>query len=308
MRDRAQQSWPALSKTADGADAAARAMSASAKMMLALLPPSSSVHRFTWSAQPAMICLPTAVDPVKHTLRTSGWVTKRSPTTDPFPGTTVNTPGGRPAARPSSPSRIAVSGVSSAGFRTTVLPAARAGREAPAGDRHRKVPGHDDADHAERFAEGDVQPAGHRDLPAEEPFRRRGVVVDDVADVPRLPAGVADGVTGVRHLELGQLLEVVLDQRGEPSQQPGPLPGSHVPPGGERVLRGLDRRVGGGRVGQLDLGRPPARWPGCAPCTGSRTAWRCSRGSRHILSKERRSSQSVTAASKAASSTSAMLV
>ncbi len=55
MRDRAQQSWPALSKTACGAVAAARSRSASANTMLALLPPSSSVTRFTCRAQPAMI-------------------------------------------------------------------------------------------------------------------------------------------------------------------------------------------------------------------------------------------------------------
>ena len=77
IRERAQQSWPALSNTAYGAVAAALATSASAKTMLALLPPSSRVTRFTWSAQPAMICLPTSVEPVKQTLRTSGWVTKR---------------------------------------------------------------------------------------------------------------------------------------------------------------------------------------------------------------------------------------
>ena len=127
MRERAQQSWPALSNTAIGAAAAACFRSESANTMLALLPPSSSVTRFTWSAQPAMIRLPTSVEPVKQTLRTAGCVTKRSPTIEPFPGMTVKTPSGKPASRPSSPRRIAVNGVSSAGLRTTVLPAASAG-------------------------------------------------------------------------------------------------------------------------------------------------------------------------------------
>src|SRR4051794_23612587 len=45
IRDRAQQSWPALPKTAEGADAAASSRSASANTMLADLPPSSSVTR-----------------------------------------------------------------------------------------------------------------------------------------------------------------------------------------------------------------------------------------------------------------------
>ena len=61
--------------------------------------------------------------------------------------------------------------------------------------------------------EGDVDAAGHRDLPAEQPLGRRAVVGQHVADVAGLPAGVADGVAGVAHLELGELLDVRVDQR-----------------------------------------------------------------------------------------------
>jgi len=127
IRDRAQQSWPALSNTADGAVAAARSRSESANTMFALLPPSSSVSRFTCLAQPVMICLPTSVDPVNTILRTAGWSTSRWPTTDPLPGSTWNTCSGSPASSASSPIRIAVIGVISAGLATTALPAARAG-------------------------------------------------------------------------------------------------------------------------------------------------------------------------------------
>ena len=95
--------------------------------MFALFPPSSRVTLFTWSAHPAMMCLPTSVDPVNTILRTAGCFTNRSPTTDPLPGKTVNTSWGMPARSASSPSRIAVNGVSSAGFSTTVFPAAKAG-------------------------------------------------------------------------------------------------------------------------------------------------------------------------------------
>ena len=102
-------------------------MSASANTMLALLPPSSSVTRFTCSAQPAMIRLPTAVDPVNATLRTSGCSTSRQPASAPVPTTTCSTPSGMPASSASSPKRIAVSGVVSAGLRIAVLPAASAG-------------------------------------------------------------------------------------------------------------------------------------------------------------------------------------
>src|SRR5580700_2036438 len=99
IRDRAQQSCPALSNTAYGAVAAARSRSASAKMMFALLPPSSKVSRLICRAHPAMIDWPTSVDPVKTILRTAGWSTSRCPTTLPFPGRTWNTPSGSPASR-----------------------------------------------------------------------------------------------------------------------------------------------------------------------------------------------------------------
>ncbi len=138
--------------------------------MLALLPPSSSVTRFTWSAAPAMIRLPTSVEPVKQTLRTAGWVTKRSPTTEPLPGMTVKTPSGRPASSASSPIRIAVIGVSSAGLSTTQLPAARAGAKPQPAIGIGKFHGHDHADDAEWLLERHVDAAGHRDLSTEHPL------------------------------------------------------------------------------------------------------------------------------------------
>ena len=276
------------------------ATSASAKTMLALLPPSSRVTRFTWSAQPAMICLPTSVEPVKQTLRTSGWVTKRCPTTDPWPGSTVNTPSGSPASsaelgEPDRRQRRDLGRLEHHGV---------AGRErrseTPAGDRHREVPRHDHADHAERLAERDVDAAGDRDLPAEEPLGRRGVVVEAVADVAGLPAGVADGVAGVARPRAGP-----------------------APRRGRRRRRRRPAAAGPARRGRRPARRRtrpgPARWPRRSPrptSTGPRAS--AAPGGRvderrggwlsaHILSNARASSQSVTAASKAASSTSAML-
>ena len=73
--------------------------------------------------------------------------------------------------------------------------------EAPAGDGHGEVPGHDDADDAERLVEGDVEAAGHRDLPAAVALGGAGVELEHVAHVARLPAGVPDHVAGVGHLE-----------------------------------------------------------------------------------------------------------
>ena len=74
-----------------------------------------------------MTCCPTSVEPVKPIFATSGCSISRCPTTEPLPVTTLRTPSGIPASSASSASRSAESGVSSAGFSTTVLPVASAG-------------------------------------------------------------------------------------------------------------------------------------------------------------------------------------
>jgi hypothetical protein len=149
--------------------------------------------------------------------------------------------------------------------------------------------------------EGDVHPALDRDLPAEQALGRGGVVVQAVTDVARLPAGVADRVARVVDLEPRELLDVGVHHRGEGAQQAGPLLGGHGAPGQERLVRTGDRGVGLLDAGGADLGDP---------LSGDRADHRRGVGRghvAHILSKVRASSQSVTAASKAASSTSAML-
>src|SRR5438128_11378738 len=85
-------------------------------MMLGLLPPSSSVTRFTVAAASRMIHWPTSVDPVNAILSTPGCRTSAAPATAPGPGTTFRAPAGNPASTASSPSIRAVSGVSCAGL------------------------------------------------------------------------------------------------------------------------------------------------------------------------------------------------
>ncbi len=72
------------------------------------------------------IARPTSVEPVKATLSTSGWATSARPVS-PAPVTMLTTPAGRSACWQISAKSSAVSGVVSAGLRTTVLPHARAG-------------------------------------------------------------------------------------------------------------------------------------------------------------------------------------
>jgi hypothetical protein len=72
------------------------------------------------------MALPVATDPVKLIASTSGAATTAAPTTSPRPWTTLNTPGGMPASIASSAIKTAAIGVCSAGFMTTLLPAASA--------------------------------------------------------------------------------------------------------------------------------------------------------------------------------------
>ena len=103
-------------------------MGASAKTMLAALPPSSSVTllRAPVPATVRAISLPTSVEPVNATLSTPGWLTRARPVS-PAPVTMLTTPGGRSACWQISAKSRAESGVVSAGLSTTVLPQASAG-------------------------------------------------------------------------------------------------------------------------------------------------------------------------------------
>ena len=74
-----------------------------------------------------MISFPISFEPVKLILSTPGSVRSGAPASGPTPVTTLRTPSGRPASGAMRPARSAVSGVCSAGLRTTVQPAARAG-------------------------------------------------------------------------------------------------------------------------------------------------------------------------------------
>ena len=148
--------------------------------------------------------------------------------------------------------RSALSGVSSAGFEHDGVAGGQGRGEAPAGDGHGEVPGHDDAHDAQRLVEGDVDAAGHRDLPAAVALGGAGVELEHVADVARLPAGVADHVAGVGHLQRGQLLAVGVDGGGEAAQQAGPVPRGHGPPGLEGGGGPVDGGVGLRRGQPLD--------------------------------------------------------
>ena len=99
---------------------------ASSKTIFAALPPSSSVTLFLVGATARAMIFPTSVEPVNAILSIPGWLTMSAPV-DPSPVKILTTPAGSSACWHTSAKSKAVSGVDSAGFKTTVFPAARAG-------------------------------------------------------------------------------------------------------------------------------------------------------------------------------------
>ena len=127
MRVGALQDCPVLLHTAKTPRDTARPNSASSRMMLADLPPSSCATRFTVGAAFRATSTPARVEPVKETMSTSGCAESAAPTTGPAPFTRLKTPGGTPASCRISAKIRAFSGATSDGLSTIVHPAASAG-------------------------------------------------------------------------------------------------------------------------------------------------------------------------------------
>ena len=113
---------------------------ASSKMMFAALPPSSSVSFLPVPASRRWIFLPTSVEPVNAILSTS-WVLDDRGAGAAVARDDVDDARGKSASSMMSQKRSAVSGVVSAGFRTTVLPQASAGASFHAAMRSGKFQG-----------------------------------------------------------------------------------------------------------------------------------------------------------------------
>ncbi len=126
MRVGALQLWPVLLKQRITPCFTAFS-GASAKMMLAPLPPSSRLTRLIVSAAAFEISRPARVEPVKLTMSTSGCAESWLPTPSPSPFTRLKTPGGSPASSTISAKSRLDSGAISEGFSTIVQPARSAG-------------------------------------------------------------------------------------------------------------------------------------------------------------------------------------
>ena len=129
-RSPAVQLWPAHRYAASSAASAARSRSASSRITIGPLPPSSS--SCVLPAARAATSPPVATDPMKPTAATPGCPASASPATGPGPGRKLNTPSGVPSAAmiPASTAQHAL--VLGAGTQTTALPAASAGAKSSA--------------------------------------------------------------------------------------------------------------------------------------------------------------------------------
>ncbi len=127
MRVGASQDWPLLPKQPSTPLRTAVAKSASGRMMLGDLPPSSWATRLTVSAAVLATMMPARVEPVNDTMSTSGCPAMTWPTSGPVPLTRLKTPLGAPAACITSAKRMPLIGAISLGFSTMVQPAASAG-------------------------------------------------------------------------------------------------------------------------------------------------------------------------------------
>ena len=121
-----RQRWPAMAKPPQTVPSTAISRSASSRTRIASCSPNSRDTCFCSAAQVMATSRPTSGDPTKDTSATSGCRISGAPASSPCPCTKPMTPGANPASRKISTRRAAISGASSAGLNTTVLPAASA--------------------------------------------------------------------------------------------------------------------------------------------------------------------------------------
>ncbi|BAS18499.1 hypothetical protein AHiyo8_pI68030 (plasmid) [Arthrobacter sp. Hiyo8] len=127
MRFAAVQASPMLRIFAAMAPSTARSRSASRRTMKGALPPSSMEERRMFSAACRRRIFPTSVDPVKLIFRAIPLFIQTSTTDEELEvGTTLSTPSGNPASLRIAARAREVSGVSAAGLKTIVQPAAMA--------------------------------------------------------------------------------------------------------------------------------------------------------------------------------------
>ncbi len=105
----------------------------------------------------------------------------------------------------------------------------------------------------ERLAERDVDAPRDRDRVAVVLVDGTGVEVEHLRDHADLAAGAGDRLAGIRRLEPGQRLMVLLDEGCQPAEQSAAVGGSDGAPAREGGLRAGDRSIGLVHAGLLEL-------------------------------------------------------
>ncbi len=184
------------------------------------LPPSSRVTRLIVQAAPRITSCPTSVEPVKPIFATSGCSIRRWPTTEPLPTSDVEDALGDPRLERELGEQQRRQRRQLGRLQHDGVAAGESGSELPGGDVEREVPRGDQPDDAERLTEGEVDAAGDGDRLAEVLVDGAGVVVEDLGDHADLAPRAADRLADIARLDPRQLLGVLLDERGEPAQEP----------------------------------------------------------------------------------------
>ena len=123
----ATQLWPLAPKIPAIDPFTALSISASSKTINGDFPPNSKETSAKFSAEFLITCLAVAGPPVKLILWTRGWVVSVLPHGSPWPEIIFTTPGGNPASSITLPNSNIAAEACSEAFKTTVLPAAKAG-------------------------------------------------------------------------------------------------------------------------------------------------------------------------------------
>ena len=154
------QPWPLTLMAPARPRRAAWLKSASANTITADLPPSSSPQGFKVSAAVRSTFFAVAPLPTNWILSMPGCATMASPTSGP-PATVLTTPGGNPASRNSSPSRMTAKGASSGAFNIDAVARSQRRRRHHRRRKQRPVPGNDGADDTVGFV-GNIIVCGTR--------------------------------------------------------------------------------------------------------------------------------------------------
>ena len=265
----------------------ARSRSASASTTTPFLPPSSSDTRLSRRPARSAMPLPVTDDPVNEMTAMSGLSTMASPTSAPEPVTRLTTPGGKPASAISSTRSVAQCGRIGRRLEHDRVPGHEGGHRLPARDRHREVPGRDDAGHAQRLADAHRPLVGQlgRDRVAGHPATLARHQVGDVDAFLDIAAGLGQDLAHLAGHRPREPLLVLGHERPERVQDLATLGGGRPAPHREGRLGRLDRHrdIGLGplleapddvaRVGRVPALERGARG-GIAPLPGDEVAER----------------------------------